>query len=694
MLKKAKKKISKNQASFQFQFNIMVKSAEFIVNDKKWVPGKLTVEWKRNARVASTRGVSADVKLTGTNVVSFQNEELSMLGNLHRDENVYDPKEYKFSLEDIREKKSKKTLGTAAVDLAKFATLTGESFERSFELEVESSKISSGKITLIISSRFIGEGKDDDEMSVTSAVSNQHDDKGLHSSGSEESLPAKTREKSSATLGVGRDDDHAQELLEKIKSSEQDLVIARNQNNGKDESQKELEQLKTKIQIDQERQVLALESLKREKEEAEEEIKILEEKLDKEKLKYERQIEVFKEELKEAKEMASKKEVRESESDEAQTDDDLYSLEKEKEQWESEREALEKEKEKEKESFEAERVLWEEEREEMESRIKQLTEKEKGEFNEEEELNQEIQKLEKENKGLKATISRQNDEITSLKEELEKFQEEKEASLQGSNSHLEESVSREKKLQSKIESLEEKCITLTQNTGGKDSGLVESLQNRVSELESELEETTNSSSVKIKELQSLVSSFRVKSQDDGENLTKEIAALKAENAELKEQIEHLQQKVDEAPEHSRQAEDQDDEMSDKEKFQEYERQVRSANADLAELRKKYDKLSNMYKSQEEVIENLTQNASTPTRNGVSDDHDENRGSGEKKLSEEIETLTNELITAKMSLAEGQFLYEKMRQSKKEAAQQLAAEKLKTLELRKKLTQFEVKYAGK
>jgi len=42
------------------------------------------------------------------------------------------------------------------------------------------------------------------------------------------------------------------------------------------------------------------------------------------------------------------------------------------------------------------------------------------------------------------------------------------------------------------------------------------------------------------------------------------------------------------------------------------------------------------------------------------------------------------------LAEDQFVIEKINQSKKDLARQLAAEKLKSLELRKKITQMEVK----
>ena len=59
------------------------------------------VEWKRNARVATTHGVSVEVK-PGVNTISFANEEISMLGTLSRDDDEFDVKEYKFSLEDVR----------------------------------------------------------------------------------------------------------------------------------------------------------------------------------------------------------------------------------------------------------------------------------------------------------------------------------------------------------------------------------------------------------------------------------------------------------------------------------------------------------------------------------------------------------------------------------------------------------------
>ena len=65
-----------------------------------------------------------------------------------------------------------------------------------------------------------------------------------------------------------------------------------------------------------------------------------------------------------------------------------------------------------------------------------------------------------------------------------------------------------------------------------------------------------------------------------------------------------------------------------------------------------------------------------------------------QISEELHDITSQLIEAKMGLAEGQFLFEKMKQAKKDTAKQLAAEKLKIVELRKKITQFEVKNATK
>ena len=69
------------------------------------VPDHLQVEWKRNARVAHTKGVHVDLQqgsMAATQVVF--DDSLEMIGNLHRSPNeaAYDKKEYRFSLCDVR----------------------------------------------------------------------------------------------------------------------------------------------------------------------------------------------------------------------------------------------------------------------------------------------------------------------------------------------------------------------------------------------------------------------------------------------------------------------------------------------------------------------------------------------------------------------------------------------------------------
>ena len=65
----------------------------------------MQVEFKRNARVAHTKGVHVSLQqgsVAPTQVVF--DESLEMIGNLHRDPNEadYEKKEYRFSLCDVR----------------------------------------------------------------------------------------------------------------------------------------------------------------------------------------------------------------------------------------------------------------------------------------------------------------------------------------------------------------------------------------------------------------------------------------------------------------------------------------------------------------------------------------------------------------------------------------------------------------
>jgi len=62
------------------------------------------VEWKRNARVAHTKGVTVELQ-QGSNAATqvIFDDHLEMLGNLHRDptDANYEKKDYKFSLCDV-----------------------------------------------------------------------------------------------------------------------------------------------------------------------------------------------------------------------------------------------------------------------------------------------------------------------------------------------------------------------------------------------------------------------------------------------------------------------------------------------------------------------------------------------------------------------------------------------------------------
>ena len=124
---------------------MIVHSVEFTVADKKWTPESLVVEWKRNHRVAATKGVTTH-KIDGVKgTASFSDEELVMLGSLTKDDkDAFEPKEYKISLDDFRDKKGKKMLGRVVLDLSKFANVQGKTFEESLVLTSESTKIKDG----------------------------------------------------------------------------------------------------------------------------------------------------------------------------------------------------------------------------------------------------------------------------------------------------------------------------------------------------------------------------------------------------------------------------------------------------------------------------------------------------------------------------------------------------------------------
>jgi len=123
MLKKVRQRASKlggasgaPATSFKFQYTVVVHSVEFVVADKKWYvacpvsqfklrhrkPEHLLLEWKRNARVATTKQVKFDLKPTEKQVVQWE-DELDMLATLTKDGGGpdYDRKEYKFNFEDV-----------------------------------------------------------------------------------------------------------------------------------------------------------------------------------------------------------------------------------------------------------------------------------------------------------------------------------------------------------------------------------------------------------------------------------------------------------------------------------------------------------------------------------------------------------------------------------------------------------------
>ena len=71
-----------------------------------------------------------------------------------------------------------------------------------------------------------------------------------------------------------------------------------------------------------------------------------------------------------------------------------------------------------------------------------------------------------------------------------------------------------------------------------------------------------------------------------------------------------------------------------------------------------------------------------------------KSSGGAASNVDVEDLTSQLISSKLAAAEAQFQAETSMVEKRKVAKELAREKLKMLDLQKKLTQLEVKYVRK
>lgn len=70
-----------------------------------------------------------------------------MLVNLTKDSNgSFEGKDFKFSLEDVRDKKSKKLLARLVVDLSKYVNTSGKTFTETLTLWPESVKVSNGAL--------------------------------------------------------------------------------------------------------------------------------------------------------------------------------------------------------------------------------------------------------------------------------------------------------------------------------------------------------------------------------------------------------------------------------------------------------------------------------------------------------------------------------------------------------------------
>ena len=64
--------------------------------------------------------------------------------------------------------------------------------------------------------------------------------------------------------------------------------------------------------------------------------------------------------------------------------------------------------------------------------------------------------------------------------------------------------------------------------------------------------------------------------------------------------------------------------------------------------------------------------------------------GLRQLSRELSEITQDIITLKLNLAEDQFIFGKLREVKRDLTEKLTAERERNTELKKKLTQLDLK----
>lgn len=627
----------------RYQITSLVHSVTFTIADKRWIPEKIMVEWKRNARIATTKLIKYDASkyLIGTVVTIPFEEPLSMVSNFTEvSPDKFEGKDFKFSIEDVREKKSKKQLANGLLDLSEYIKRPVE--RKVFSMIVNSTKISQASIVMSISCNLVGAGQADDAMSVYSTASIQSSDlKALQSSGEEDE----------------DDEDKVNPEEQRQKLRDLDLLISGSEENATNP-------------FAVEEDLVELEKKQPQQQQNEEEVPKSSSK---------------------TKKSLSKKKAVESESETkslehgkevAELTAKIALLTQQLNEKDAERKSLV--------DAEARKVADVQKNAEMTT--EQLQKKHASEI---EKLNRIIEKKDSQIDEYKKTLessvnnSELDDKAAAAKigllevsiDSLRKDKEEVEVQLtelQGERDELLEEVKAKEEELDSLEKVNEDLQTEKEHLIERVSSLEEVAENN-KQLQNENERlhkrivTLESSA---QEYQKVIASLK---EQQGENaagaqdLEKEMESLRSELEKSQYQVQLLQAQLDVAKESEEQRQSDNNDNSEEPDVAEIRAELQKVQAELRVQNIRYGVTEkDLVNTKEELAK-------------VSADH--------KKLEKELDETIQQLIIVKMTIAEDQYTMETLKLAKKEAEKKLALEKLKAVELKKKLTEFEVQAAS-
>ncbi|ESO12740.1 hypothetical protein HELRODRAFT_150593, partial [Helobdella robusta] len=168
-------RVGKRASKYQFTTSYRELSIECV---KKWQPNKICIVWmRRNRRKCSelhTWEPTLDNPYMG--IVSWpvpENVEITVTLFKSSKTNVYEDKEWIFTIEDHDKKGRRKQLATACMNMKDYAGTVPLQKDVDLKLKPVSKKILSGRLQLTVSSMLIREGNatDDDMQSMASLMS-------------------------------------------------------------------------------------------------------------------------------------------------------------------------------------------------------------------------------------------------------------------------------------------------------------------------------------------------------------------------------------------------------------------------------------------------------------------------------------------------------------------------------------------